>query len=122
MAAQRPHTERPLYKMSVQLIDTYKLINVVYYENKARKTTHSHKEWDDENHDYLIHQGEVFAGRFEIKRRIGKARLHELPSAAVTSAVRYRQDGWWFRPVKNLFCLTLFFLGVPPSMIREIYR
>ena len=31
-------------------------------------------EWDDENHDYLIHQGEVFAGRFEIKRRIGKAR------------------------------------------------
>lgn len=58
----------------------------------------------------------------DLVRRIGKARLHELPSAAVTSAVRYRQDGWWFRPVKNLFCLTLFFLGVPPSMIREIYR
>ena len=66
--------ERPLYKLSVRLIDTYKLINKVYYENKARKTTTSHKEWDDENHDYLIHQGEVFAGRFEIKRRIGKVR------------------------------------------------
>ena len=70
----RPAHERPLYKLSVRLIDTYKLINVVYYENKARKTTHSHKEWDDENHDYLIHQGEVFAGRFEIRKRIGKAR------------------------------------------------
>ena len=29
MAQHRPHTERPLYKMSVQLIDTYKLINKV---------------------------------------------------------------------------------------------
>ena len=66
--------ERPLYKLSVRLIDTYKLINKVYYENKARKTTHPANEWDDENHDYLIHQGEVFAGRYEIKRRIGKAR------------------------------------------------
>ena len=33
--------ERPLYKLTVRLIDTYKLINKVYYENKARKTTHS---------------------------------------------------------------------------------
>ena len=30
MAQHRPHTERPLYKMSVQLIDTYKLINKVW--------------------------------------------------------------------------------------------
>ena len=35
MAQHRPHTERPLYKMSVQLIDTYKLINKVYYEKKS---------------------------------------------------------------------------------------
>jgi hypothetical protein len=70
----RAAQERPLYKLSVRLIDTYKLINKVYYENKARKTAHPTNEWDDENHDYLIHQGEVFAGRYEIKRRIGKAR------------------------------------------------
>jgi len=35
--AARPLTERPLYKMSVQLIDTYKLINKVYYEKKLRR-------------------------------------------------------------------------------------
>ena len=31
----RPHTQRPLYKMSVQLVDTYKLINKVYYEKET---------------------------------------------------------------------------------------
>ncbi len=58
----------------------------------------------------------------DLVRRIGKPRLHELPAAAVTSAIRYRRDGWWLRPFKNLFCLLLFFMGVPPAMIREFYR
>jgi rSAM/selenodomain-associated transferase 2 len=58
----------------------------------------------------------------DLVTRIGKKRLHPLPSAAVTSAVRYRRDGWWFRPLKNLFCLALFMFGVPAAMIWKIYR
>ncbi len=58
----------------------------------------------------------------DLVRRIGKPRLHELPTAAVTSAKRYRRDGWWFRPLKNLTCLFLFFIGVPPKMIWDFYK
>lgn len=58
----------------------------------------------------------------DIVRRIGRERLHALPTAAVTSARRYRHDGWWFRPLKNLCCLVLFLAGLPPRMIQEIYR
>lgn len=58
----------------------------------------------------------------DIVRRIGTQRLHQLHTAAVTSAKRYRQDGWWFRPIKNLICLTMFFFGLPADMIWKIYR
>jgi rSAM/selenodomain-associated transferase 2 len=58
----------------------------------------------------------------DLVRRIGQQRLHPLPAAAVTSAKRYRRDGWWLRPAKNLLCLVLFFFGVPPAMIWKIYR
>jgi len=58
----------------------------------------------------------------DLVTRIGKPRLHALPTAAVTSATRYRRDGWWLRPMKNLLCLALFFFGFPPSMIWKLYR
>lgn len=58
----------------------------------------------------------------DLVRRIGRKRLVELPTAAVTSAVRYRRDGWWARPLKNLLCLTLHFAGFPSSTIARIYR
>lgn len=57
----------------------------------------------------------------DIVRRIGWRRLAALPCDAVTSAVRYRRDGYLRRPLRNLFCLMLYFLGVPPRTILRFY-
>jgi rSAM/selenodomain-associated transferase 2 len=54
-------------------------------------------------------------------RRIGKRRLVPLPVAAQTSAARYRHHGYLRRPLRNLCCLGLYFLGVPPRLIAGIY-
>lgn len=58
----------------------------------------------------------------DMVRRIGGKRLIALPSAVTTSAVRYRQGGWWLRPLRNLFCLGLFYIGVSPHWIAKLYR
>lgn len=57
----------------------------------------------------------------DIVRRIGKARLVELPVTATTSAARYRRDGYLRRPIRNLSLLTLYFLGVPPRRLARLY-
>lgn len=57
----------------------------------------------------------------DLVRRIGKARLVELDAVAVTSAARYRQDGYILRPLRNLFCLGLWFLGAPPRIVKRFY-
>jgi len=54
-------------------------------------------------------------------RRIGRKRLVILTARAVTSAARYRRDGWLLRPARNLSCLALYLLGVPPRFIRRLY-
>ncbi len=58
----------------------------------------------------------------EIVRRIGAKRLVPLATAAVTSAERYRQGGYWWRPAKNLFCLGLYLAGFPPRLIAGLYQ
>ena len=58
----------------------------------------------------------------DIIRRLGRWRLVRLGAAAITSAARYRAGGWWARPARNLFCLSLYFAGVPPHAIARIYR
>ncbi|MEO5337483.1 MAG: TIGR04283 family arsenosugar biosynthesis glycosyltransferase [Magnetospirillum sp. WYHS-4] len=58
----------------------------------------------------------------DLVRRLGRSRLAFLETAAVTSAERYRRDGWLRRPARNLFCLGLYFLGLPPPLIAKIYR
>lgn len=58
----------------------------------------------------------------ELVRRIGRRRLVELPAMAVTSAERYRRDGWLRRPATNLTLLTLYFLGLPPTLLARLYR
>ena len=58
----------------------------------------------------------------ELVRRIGRSRLIPLSTIAVTSAARYRREGYLVRPVLNLFCLGLYFLGLPPAVIERIYR
>ena len=57
----------------------------------------------------------------DIVRRIGRRRLTTLDTAAITSAVRYRRDGWWGRPIKNITCLSMYLLGMPISVIRKLY-
>ncbi len=57
----------------------------------------------------------------DIVRRIGGARLRCIEVAAVTSAARYRREGYLRRMGRNLVCLSLFFAGVSPDHIRKLY-
>jgi dual specificity tyrosine-phosphorylation-regulated kinase 1 len=88
--AGRLPSDRPLMKLSVSLIDTYKHINTVYYEERdaRRKTKEKNKGtgannngWDDENYDYIITPGELFYGRYRIKERIGKGSFGQVARA-----------------------------------------
>jgi hypothetical protein len=58
----------------------------------------------------------------ELARRLGRARLMALPVAAVTSASRYRRDGYLRRSARNLACLSLYLAGVDPARIARLYR
>lgn len=57
----------------------------------------------------------------DIVRRIGRRRLTVLPACAVTSAEKYRRNGYVLRSARNLFCLALFILGVSPARILKLY-
>jgi rSAM/selenodomain-associated transferase 2 len=54
-------------------------------------------------------------------RRISRSRLVHLDVPALTSAARYRAGGWWWRPLRNLSILTLYFLGAPPRLLHRLY-
>jgi rSAM/selenodomain-associated transferase 2 len=57
----------------------------------------------------------------DLVRRIGRRRLILLDVPALTSAARYRTGGYMLRPARNLICLTLYFLGLPPRVIARLY-
>lgn len=57
----------------------------------------------------------------DLVRRLGRRRLAPLAVAARTSAERWRRDGWATRSLRNLFCLTLYFVGVAPARIARLY-
>lgn len=57
----------------------------------------------------------------DLVRRLGRARLVALDAPFVTSAERWRREGWRMRSARNLFCLALWFAGVPPERIARIY-
>ena len=52
-------------------------------------------------------------------RRIGGVRM--LRARAVTSAQRYRRDGYFRRALKNQICLVLYALNVPATRISQFY-
>jgi len=58
----------------------------------------------------------------DLIRRIGRSRLTMLAPAAITSAEKWRRDGWYRRSARNLCCLGLWFLGVPPRLIARVYE
>lgn len=57
----------------------------------------------------------------DLVRRIGRKRLVYLRSQAVTSAARYAREGYLRRPLRNLLCLSLYFLRAPASVIARLY-
>ena len=57
----------------------------------------------------------------EMVRRIGMARMALFDVKAITSAEKYRRSGYLPRIARNLFCLTLYFLRVPPRWIAKLY-
>lgn len=56
-----------------------------------------------------------------LARRIGRRRFVALDATLVTSADRYRRDGYLLRPLRNLVCLALYFLGVAPERLARFY-
>jgi len=95
----RNPSEAPLRKLSVNLIDTYKMINQVYYEKRKRRqeektsassqATQSSKQrkgsfnhgWDDENYDYVVKNGELFNERYTVSTVIGKGSFGQVVKA-----------------------------------------
>lgn len=57
----------------------------------------------------------------DLVRRLGRRRLQLFETPAVTSADRYRRDGYLSRSVRNQVCLALFGAGLPASTIVRIY-
>jgi hypothetical protein len=57
----------------------------------------------------------------ELIRRIGRPRLSVLDCPAITSSRRYRDGGYLGRSFRNLFCLGLYFLGLPPRFLAKLY-
>ncbi|MBI1383518.1 MAG: glycosyltransferase [Rhizobiales bacterium] len=53
--------------------------------------------------------------------RLGRGSIVMLRTRAVTSAERFRRSGYVKRSARNLFCLTLFYLRVPPRMLARLY-
>jgi rSAM/selenodomain-associated transferase 2 len=58
----------------------------------------------------------------DLVRRLGRRRLARIGARCIASARRYRRDGYLYRPLRNLFCLSLYFAGVPPARIVRLYR
>lgn len=57
----------------------------------------------------------------DLIRRIGRKRLVGLNTDATTSAKRYRKDGYLLRPLRNVLCLALYYIGLPPRIIAKFY-
>lgn len=57
----------------------------------------------------------------DMVRRIGRTRLALLRHEAVTSAARYRRDGYLRRALRNASCLGLWLANVPPDRIARLY-
>lgn len=57
----------------------------------------------------------------DLVRRLGRHRLVPLAADAVASAHKWETQGYLRRSTRNLFCLSLWFAGVPPEKIQRLY-
>lgn len=58
----------------------------------------------------------------DLVRRLGRRRIAMLNAAAVTSAERFRRDGYFRRSFRNLSCLMAYYRGVPPERLFDRYH
>ncbi|WP_207537463.1 glycosyltransferase [Sabulicella rubraurantiaca] len=58
----------------------------------------------------------------DLVQRLGRARLRALDAEAITSAARWRRDGYLRRSSRNLLVLGLWFSGVGEERLRRIYE
>ena len=58
----------------------------------------------------------------DLNRRIGRSRLFMLRTGAITSAIRFKRDGYVFRVLRNWLCLLLYYCRVPVKHIARIYN
>jgi hypothetical protein len=54
-------------------------------------------------------------------RRLERRQIVMLQARAVTSAQRFKRDGYLLRSARNLGCLVLYFLRVRPAVINRLY-
>jgi rSAM/selenodomain-associated transferase 2 len=57
----------------------------------------------------------------DLVRRLGPGAVKMLRTRAVTSAQRYRRDGYLRRALTNQMCLVLYALNVPAARISQLY-
>lgn len=57
----------------------------------------------------------------DLARRLGRRRLQFFDAQAITSAERYRREGYLVRALRNQLCLALYGAGLPASTIVRIY-
>jgi rSAM/selenodomain-associated transferase 2 len=57
----------------------------------------------------------------DLVRRLGRRRLARIGEGCAASPRRYRREGYWRRPLRNILCLSLYFAGVPPEHILRLY-
>jgi rSAM/selenodomain-associated transferase 2 len=57
----------------------------------------------------------------DLVRRLGRRRMVMLRSRAVTSAIRYKRDGYLARVMRNFACVSLYYFRVPTKTLQRIY-
>lgn len=58
----------------------------------------------------------------DVIRRLGWRRIKLLRSSAITSAHRYKRDGYLCRSLRNWGCLAMYRVGVPIERIAAFYK
>ena len=57
----------------------------------------------------------------DLIRRLGRNRIIALPADAITSAAKFHRDGYIWRSTRNITCLCLYLIGIPPHWLKRLY-
>ncbi|KAL6080435.1 putative serine/threonine-protein kinase dyrk1, variant 2 [Balamuthia mandrillaris] len=97
--SETPRTNRqaPLFKLTVDLISTYKHINEIYYARKALRQPVYNDGFDDEHANYKVRQGEIFNNRYEVHQQLGKGSFGQV----VKAFDRQKQEFVAIKIIKN---------------------